>query len=276
MGSFLAFDANSFSWNIVLLAVLTTILLQVLSNLANDYGDTKKGTDNENRVGPTRAVQSGVISLAEMKVAIVITSISSLISGVLLIYFGLKGLSTNYLLLFLVIGLGAIAAAIKYTMGKNPYGYAGLGDVFVFIFFGLVGVIGSYFLHTHQFDWPIILPAVSIGLLSTAVLNMNNMRDIKNDKASNKNTLVVIIGKEKARFYQTFLVLGALSAITLFIFLTPISKTTLLCFITLPIFGLNLKKTWSFKDEKELDPELKKIALGTFAFTLLFGAGIFL
>lgn len=256
---------------IAVLATATTVFLQILSNLANDYGDSKKGTDNANRVGPERAVQSGAISLREMKNGIIISSLLSLLSGIALIYIGLKDCNLAYLVLFFVLGIASIAAAIKYTLGKNPYGYAGLGDLFVFLFFGIIGVIGTYFLHTHNFELVLVLPATTIGLLSASVLNMNNMRDIKNDAESNKKTLVVKLGIRKSKTYHTMLILGAIISFTTYLILKESSYTFLICTIPLPILILNLKKVWSFKDNRELDPELKKLALSTFLLTLLFG-----
>jgi len=270
-GCIIAYSHNTFSYKIAILAITTTTFLQVLSNLANDYGDAKKGTDNDQRVGPERAVQSGAISLKEMRNGIIISSLLSLFCGIALIYFSLKDYDLLYLISFFALGIGAIAAAIKYTVGKNPYGYAGLGDVFVFLFFGIVGVIGTYFLQTHTFEPLLLLPAISIGLFSTSVLNMNNMRDIINDAESNKKTLVVKIGIERARIYHTALIIGAIISFTSYLIISESSTIYLICLIPLPIFILNLKKVWSFKENKELDPELKKLALSTFLLTLLFG-----
>ena len=276
MGSIIAYSQEKFILPIAVLAITTTVFLQVLSNLANDYGDSKKGIDNDNRVGPERAVQSGAISLREMKNGIITTSILSLLSGTALIYIGLKDYSLEYIVSFFVLGIAAIGAAIKYTVGKKPYGYAGLGDLFVFLFFGITGVIGTYFLHTHNFEPILILPATSIGLLSVSVLNMNNMRDIKNDAENNKKTLVVKMGIRKSKTYHTILIVGAIASFTTFLIL---KESTYIFFIRLippPILILNLKKVWSFKDNRELDPELKKLALSTFLLALLFGISFIL
>ena len=271
MGSIIAYSQDNFTLVIAVLAITTTVFLQVLSNLANDYGDSKKGTDNDNRVGPKRAVQSGAISLREMRNGIISSSILSLLSGIALIYIGLKDYSLTHLVSFFVLGIASIAAAIKYTLGKTPYGYAGLGDLFVFLFFGITGVIGTYFLHTHNFELILILPATSIGLLSASVLNMNNMRDIKNDAESNKKTLVVKMGIRKSKTYHTLLIIGAIASFTTYLILEESSYIFFICLIPLPILILNLKKVWSFKDNRELDSELKKLALSTFLLTLLFG-----
>lgn len=277
LGSGLAIIEGKFSLIIFSLALLTTILLQVLSNLANDYGDAIKGTDNEKRIGPTRAIQSGNITKQQMKKAIILNGVLAFLSGLLLIFYSIGSDSLLYVLLFILLGIAAIAAAIKYTMGKNPYGYSGLGDIFVFLFFGLVGVIGTYFLYTKTINIELIFPASLIGLLSAAVLNMNNMRDVVNDKASNKNTLVVKIGFEKAKFYHTSLITLALVCliVTISIFQLP-----LVSYVAIAPFFLLIKNvftTWKTTDNKKLDPELKKIALSTFFISIsLFLTIIFL
>jgi len=191
LGTVLAANEGEINAILLALCIATTILFQILSNLANDLGDSTSGVDNDHRVGPKRSTQTGEISPKEMKRAVIILSVLSLISGSAAAYLGSIGLNQTYLLLFFVLGIASIGAAIKYTMGKSPYGYSGLGDVFVFLFFGWLSVLGTYFLQTHSFDAMLLLPASSIGLLSAGVLNMNNMRDHVNDKTNNKNTLVV-------------------------------------------------------------------------------------
>tara|TARA_B100001971_G_C18220346_1_gene556698 strand:+ start:913 stop:1557 length:645 start_codon:yes stop_codon:yes gene_type:complete len=184
MGSGLAMADGQFNLTIFILALITTLFLQILSNLANDYGDFVKGTDNEERVGPDRTMQAGLISKSEMIRIMWVIAILCSVFGVWLIYEGTLGLDLKKSGLFAILGLSAMGAAVKYTMGKNPYGYAGMGDIFVFLFFGWLGVLGSYFLHTHTLNWELILPASSIGLFTTAVLNINNMRDHVADKKS--------------------------------------------------------------------------------------------
>ena len=274
IGSSLAYFKSSFNWSIFSLAIITTILLQVLSNLANDYGDAIKGTDNENRIGPERTLQSGVITQNKMKIAIIVCAILAFISGLTLIYISFNNYSIYIILLFIFLGLGAIAAAIKYTIGKKPYGYSGMGDLFVYLFFGLVGVIGTYFLFTKTINIQLILPASIIGLLSAAVLNMNNMRDIENDRACNKNTLVVKIGFNNAKYYHSTLIIGALVSLILTIILY---KLPLLSYISLAPFIIlikNIKTTWRTTINAELDPELKKIALSTFSISLLIAISV--
>lgn len=272
MGAFLAAFYNVLKWDISLLAALTTVFLQVLSNLANDYGDALKGTDNQHRVGPERAVQSGKISVMQMRRAIIVFSALSLISGIVLISHGLRGLDARVSLLFLILGLSAIASAILYTVGKKAYGYSGLGDLFVFLFFGLLAVIGTFFLNAQFLRWDIWLPAASLGFLSTGVLNLNNLRDIHNDRNSGKNTIAVRLGIESTKIYHFFLIgLGLFSALT-FNLLNLKSWIALLWLIPiLPLFIIDLIKIKEIKDLKLLDPYLKKLALKTLLFVLLFG-----
>lgn len=273
VGAGLAYNYGKFDVVNFLLILTTTILLQILSNLANDYGDFVKGTDNDNRVGPKRTLQSGLITKKHMKIAIFINSILSFISGVILVFISLETKDFISIIIFITLGLLSIIAAIKYTVGKRPYGYSGLGDVFVFSFFGLVGVIGTYYLLTKEFNFRLFIPASAIGFLSASVLNMNNMRDIENDKESNKNTLVVKMGFENAKYYHSTLIMLAfvLHIISLIIFELP--KLSYISAIAFVFLFHNVYKTYKTTDSKELDSELKKIALSTFVLSLLFFIG---
>lgn len=276
VGSFLAAAEGFFHWDIFMLSILTTVSFQILSNYANDYGDGVKGTDNENRVGPMRAIQSGAISKEHMLNAIKITGTISFLLALVLIYLSFGQKYLGYSLLFLVLGIAAIGAALKYTMGKNAYGYSGFGDVFVFIFFGLVSVCGSYFLFTKHLNFLILLPAFSVGLLSVGVLNLNNMRDLESDKMAQKNTLVVKIGAEFAKYYHYYLLITAFMLALIFTtFSYKSAWQFLFIFAFIPIF-LHLFRVYKMKDLKDLDPELKKLALSTFLFSILFGAGLIL
>lgn len=218
-GSVLAYSTHQFSLTVAVLAFLTATLLQILSNLANDYGDAVKGTDNEKRLGPVRAIQSGSVSLRDMKQAIVINVILTMASGLVLVFYALESL--NSILAFIGLGVLAIIAAIAYTVGNKPYGYVGLGDISVFIFFGLLGVAGTYFLHTGVVAPLLTLPAVGCGLLAVAVLNINNMRDIENDKECGKRTVAVRLGQKKAKYYHSVLLAGALVAFLVYLMLHP-------------------------------------------------------
>lgn len=267
MGSAYAYYQNTFNGTTFGLAVLTTLFFQILSNYANDYGDGVKGTD-ANRIGEKRLVAAGVISAQQMKKAVILFSILSLLSALTLIYvaFGKE----NFLVssIFILLGIGAIGAAIKYTVGSNAYGYNGMGDLFVFVFFGLVSVVGSNFLYSHYIDWKIFLPAISIGLLSVAVLNLNNMRDIENDKAAGKKTLVVKMGLEKAKKYHHFLILIPFLFLFFFSVFTQINFSA--SFFVFLFLLFHLKTVRKAKKYEDFDPELKKVALSTFALSILF------
>jgi len=275
MGSLLAIHDGRYSWSVIILATLTTILLQVLSNLANDYGDWVKGTDNKGRLGPTRTVQSGEISHEQMKKAVIIFASLSLLSGLWLLYASF-GKNIGAALVFFLLGLVAIAAAIKYTVGKNAYGYSGLGDLFVFVFFGLAGVFGTYYLNTLYFNREIFLPAISIGLMSTGMLNLNNMRDIDNDILSGKHTLASKLGIHKAKVYHLLLIGVALTTASIYVVLNYSSLWNLLFLITAPLFLNDLVGIFNQQDQKHLDPYLKKLALATLLFSILFGVGMIL
>lgn len=274
MGSFLAASDGHFLWSVFILSTLTTLLLQVLSNFANDYGDFASGADNSNRVGPKRMLQSGEISPSQMKVGLIINITLALISGISLIYFGTRGRDLLIPLIFLGVGIAAIIAAIKYTIGKNPYGYMGFGDLFVFIFFGIVGVVGTSFLHTGYFNLWHFIPASTVGLLSTGVLNLNNLRDYETDKLANKRTMVVWLGLSKAKVYHLFLIALSMVFLFLFVVLNYHSALQFLFIITLPLFVRNVIAVFRQTDPASLYPELKRLAMATFILTLFFGLGL--
>ena len=276
IGSCLAASDDGFRWSVFGLAALTTVLLQIMSNMANDYGDFVNGKDTAERIGPKRMVQSGEITPKIMLRGIIVIGILCVVSGFALILIGTAGLDITNLLIFGVLGLAAIAAAIKYTVGKNPYGYRGLGDIFVFIFFGLVGVIGTYFLHTQSFRWDILLPASAIGFLSTGVLNMNNMRDYEADKNAGKTTIVVAMGVKKAAYYHLFLVGGAVLLAVIYTLLNYHSVGQWLFVFSFPILFLNLKKVFTYKDALELYPELPRLSMASLVFAVTFGIGLIL
>jgi 1,4-dihydroxy-2-naphthoate octaprenyltransferase len=260
-------------WQIFVLALITTIGFQILSNLSNDLGDSQKGTDNKNRVGPTRAVQSGMISQQEMKNAIYICATLSLISAGGLIYYSSQNLTSELILFYAILAIVCVLAAVTYTVGKNAYGYRGLGDLMVFLFFGMVSVLGVFSLYGNGFEWLVFIPSFTIGLWSTAVLNLNNLRDHVNDKKSSKNTTVVKLGFQRAKFYHAFLILGGFAAWLLVIILfTFLTFNFLLPLALVPSFLLfpHLKRVFLNETPKDLDPELKKVALVTFASAILY------
>ena len=269
VGSFYAMSQAMFNWKIIIFALSTTLGLQILSNFANDYGDGIKGTDNEDRVGPKRAIQSGAITPEVMKRALVITSILTLISAILLIYVAFKDHNLGFSLFYLGLGILAIASAIRYTVGNSAYGYRGYGDLFVFLFFGLVSTLGIYFMFAKEMDWFLVLPATAIGFLSVAVLNLNNMRDEASDRKSNKNTLVVKMGGANAKVYHYFLVISAMTLILEFSYFQDFNIDQYIYVLAFIPLIKHLVTVYKNKNPKELDPELKKVALSTFALSIL-------
>jgi 1,4-dihydroxy-2-naphthoate octaprenyltransferase len=274
VGSALAWFHGGFRAPVLALALLTAILLQILSNLANDLGDHQHGTDNAQRVGPQRAVQSGAIAPAAMQRAMLLCGALAFASGIALIVAAL-GLSLPTLL-FLAIGLLAIAAAVKYTFGSNPYGYAGLGDASVLLFFGFVGVCGTFYLHTRAFAPLLLLPAAAFGLWSAGVLNVNNLRDIRNDMASGKHTLAVRLGFEGAKGYHGILIAVGLILLIAFTSIAFRAMPQWGWLITLPALGTHLRTVLRAHDPGALDPQLKKLALITFFTAVAFSAGLIL
>ncbi|MCK0192109.1 1,4-dihydroxy-2-naphthoate octaprenyltransferase [Arenibacter sp. F20364] len=261
---------SQFRWDIFVFALLTTVGFQITSNFANDYGDGVKGTDNENRVGPKRALQSGQLSRNELKKGIVFSIIvcAFLVVALLYLSFGTKYLL--FTIIFGALGVLSIWAAIKYTVGSSAYGYKGLGDLFVFLFFGLLGVMGSMFLYTKTLYAITVFPAVAIGLLSTGVLNLNNLRDYESDKASNKNTLIVKMGVINGKIYHVLLITFSflsMLAFTVIHYDNWLNTLHLVAFV--PIF-IHLNRMWKLKNTVLLDPELKKLALSTFLLAILF------
>lgn len=263
-----------FPWSVFILCVLTAVLLQILSNLANDLGDYQHGTDSNERIGPQRAVQSGAITPAQMKRAMLICGALAFTCGITLIVTAL-GFSVTTLA-FLLLGLLAIGAAVKYTFGKNPYGYAGLGDVSVFLFFGIVGVCGTFYLHGRHIEPLILLPAITFGCFSAGVLNVNNLRDIKNDKASGKITMAVRLGFDGAKGYHGILIATGLLCLITYTSITFRAMPQWGWLITLPALGTHLRMVLRAHDPASLDPQLKKLALTTFFTALAFSAGLIL
>lgn len=276
IGTCFAYYNGFFNILILILAILTTISLQILSNLANDYGDGIKGTDNVNRVGPERAIQSGAITPDQMFEAIKINILIIILLVFLLIYMAFG--KSHFIYTFLFIGLAGISvyAAMSYTIGSKAYGYKGLGDFFVFIFFGFLSVIGSYFLYTHHLDHQVFLPAITVGLLSVGVLNLNNMRDIESDEQSNKITLAVKLGRKRAKIYHLSLIIGAIVISFLFALLYYSSIFNFLCFLAYIPLLKHVKTIMKAKEPRDFDSQLKVLALTTFAFSLLLGIGYIL
>lgn len=284
MGSFIARwkllqNGETWDWTIFALALLVTLLYQVLSNYANDYGDGVKGTD-KNRIGEAeqRAVASGKISASQMRNAVILFALLSLVATFYLLYKAFFPNFINEFYTFIGLGVACILAAIGYTVGKKPYGYLGLGDIMVFIFFGLVSVGGSYFLFTKSFDWDILLPASAIGLLSAAVLNLNNMRDIENDEKSGKKTLALRLGFKNAMIYEMIILVLPPILVLVYMMINGLQEQgkyyAFIFFVTVfPLMSLR-RKIMAVKEPKELDPFLKQVAMITFVMSILVAIGL--
>ena len=284
MGSFIARwkllqNGETWDWTIFALALLVTLLYQVLSNYANDYGDGVKGTD-KNRIGEAeqRSVASGKISASQMRNAVILFALLSLVTTFYLLYKAFFPNFINEFYTFIGLGVACILAAIGYTVGKKPYGYLGLGDIMVFIFFGLVSVCGSYFLFTKSFDWDILLPASAIGLLSAAVLNLNNMRDIENDEKSGKKTLALRLGFKNAMIYEMIILVLPPILVLMYMMINHLQEQgkyyAFIFFVTVfPLMSLR-RKIMAVKEPKELDPFLKQVAMITFVMSILVAIGL--
>ena len=274
MGSFIAVARYRVGWTVVLLVCLTTVCLQILSNLSNELGDVLSGTDTAERQGPGYGLNSGVLSIQGMKRLIALFVLLCCISGTAMIWVSFGTLLCVPALALLALGACAIVAAMRYTLGRNPYGYRGLGDFYVFIFFGLVSVMGSYFVCVHDIDsWMLALPASAVGFFSMGVLNVNNIRDMSTD-APNRRTVALRLGLRGARIYQTVLIcLGwAVMIAYCLLALTPCWKNWLFL-LMLPLYVLHLRGVWT-RTDAALDPMLPMLVMGTFALVLLMGAGL--
>jgi 1,4-dihydroxy-2-naphthoate octaprenyltransferase len=274
LGNFLAYAAGKFSFLTASLAILTTLLLQILSNFANDLGDSKNGVDNKNRKVALRAVQTGKISSSEMKNAVIIAASLSFISGISLLYFALQYARPQTIITFVGLGLLAIVAAIAYTVGKRPYGYMGLGDISVFLFFGWVGTFGTYYLQTEVLNYYILIPASGCGFLSVAVLNLNNLRDIENDRKTGKLSIPVRIGKLYGFYYQkTIMLLGICTFIIYLMYQgkpIQLSQNIIIMAGWYPLVQI-IKQLNSKMTPAQIDPYLKKTALSTLFMIVIFG-----
>ena len=284
VGSFIARwrileNGGSWDWKIFALAILVTLLYQILSNFANDYGDGIKGTD-QLRINEAeqRAVASGKISAAQMRNAVILFAILSLIATVALLYIAFYPNFIKEFWIFVGLGVACILAAIGYTVGKKPYGYLGLGDLMVFFFFGLFYVGGSYFLFTKSFDWDILIPATAIGMMSTAVLNLNNMRDFESDQLSGKKTFAFRLGYRNAMIYEMVLLQLPIILFLVFLMMNGLhTKRKYYAFMVMimlfPTAALR-RRILQTKEPRELDPFLKQIGITTITMAILLAVGL--
>ena len=272
LGSLLAASDGYFKTTTFVWAMLTTVALQILSNLANEVGDLTKGTDNEHRLGPIRSAQSGALSMREMVLAMIVFGVIAIITGSLLIYEAFRDLLNWKSIALFIAGGAAIVAAVKYTGGKSAYGYRGLGDLFVFIFFGLVSVMRSYFAMSGVLPWICVLPAAAIGFLSSGVLNMNNIRDIENDSVCGKRTIPVILGIRGAKIYHFVITLLAVICLVLYSLFHSAGRTGYLYLLTLSLLVIHLKSVYR-GEGRALDSQLKFLSITTLLIALLLGFG---
>jgi len=272
LGSFYATAAGCYRPMVFVLALLTTLSLQILSNISNEVGDLEKGTDNEQRLGPIRSVQRGDLTVQNLKNAMKLFVTLTILTGISLVWAAFGTLLSAQSITMLVMGALAIVASIKYTFGKKAYGYVGLGDFFVFVFFGLVSTMGVYFVATGELPLLLILPASAIGMLSTGVLNVNNMRDIENDTEFKKRTMAVRMGAGRIKMYHYFLVTGALVLTTVYTIVQNSGVSGYLFLLTIPVFFFHLLQVWK-NNGRALDSQLKVLSLCTFLFSFLAGLG---
>lgn len=271
LASGIAIDAGKFDLTTALLTLITALLLQLLSNLANDLGDYVKGTDsNGGRIGPMRSVQSGMISPHQMKVGISITTMITMLAGLILLLRLFHTIGLLVVVVFLIVGFFSLLSALFYTLGHRPYGYSGWGDFFAFLFFGPIAVIGSYYLQTQSIDWRSLFPSIGMGLLSAMILNVNNMRDIENDKLSRKQTIAVRLGLKNAKLYHATLMLIMFTSFLIYSFVYASIPWFRFGYIVVYAFQLILLKQIFRKEGRELDPYLKKTALSAFLLSILF------
>jgi len=268
IGNSLCFQDPEFSVILFVLMLFTAISFQIISNFANDYGDGVKGTDNDNRLGPKRVLQQGLLSREILKKGIVIISLISLLLAFVLIFLAFGSNSWYYILIFIGLSFASVWAAIFYTVGNKAYGYYGFGDLFVFLFFGGVSVLGAYFIQLKTFSYPAILLSLVVGFLSVGVLNLNNMRDIDNDAFVGKRTLVVIMGAAIAKKYHLLLLIVSVS-ILVYVFSSVSIRFFWIPYLAIIPLIVHFISVLKNSEPKFFDPELKKLSLSIFLLSLL-------
>lgn len=268
VGNALCVSNKEFSWMLFVLMLITAMSFQIISNFANDYGDGVKGTDNDQRIGPERVLQAGLLSRKTLKTGILISSSIALILATVLIIFAFGKDFWVYVLIFFGLSIVSIWSAISYTVGTGAYGYRGLGDLFVLLFFGGLSVLGSYFIQLKTLHATAFLLALVIGLLSVGVLNLNNMRDLENDEAVGKRTFAVLLGTNNAKFYHVLLIGIAILLLLKVFYFSALQYFWLPILIVFPL-SFHLWVVIKNKLPKNLDPELKKVSLSTFLLSWL-------
>ncbi|HBA12937.1 MAG: 1,4-dihydroxy-2-naphthoate octaprenyltransferase [Bacteroidaceae bacterium] len=274
LGIMLACADYTVPWYTIVLIILTTISLQILSNMSNELGDWLSGVDSDKREGPVYSLGEGGLTTDQMRSCIRIMMLVCCILGLGMIRASFGTVFRIESQILIILGGFAIWAAMNYTLGNRPYGYKGLGDLFVFIFFGLVSVMGSYFVASHSFNWSILMPGTAIGFFSVGVLNVNNIRDMESD-ADSRVTIPLKLGERRAKIYHTLLIVLGWSLMLIFTFFNSTGLLPYLYVITLPLYIIHLTGVWKFSG-KELDPMLPLLVMSTFLLALLVGAGFIL
>ena len=258
---------------VAVLIVLTTVCLQILSNLSNELGDVLRGTDTADRQGPGYGLNSGELTIGQMKVLIGVFVGLCVVFGTAMTWKAFGTLWDFTPILVLMLGAAAIAGAMKYTLGHNPYGYRAKGDFYVFLFFGLVAVLGAYFVCTQGvgLHWKLLLPAAGMGCFSVGALNVNNIRDMETDRAT-RTTVAIKLGERNAKIYQTVLICLGWAFMAGYCLLCWPSLWHWMWALTLPLYVLHLRGVWS-RTGRALDPMLPLLVMSTFLLSLLMGIG---
>lgn len=271
LGLMLASADYRVHWTVFVFSLLTTVFLQILSNVSNELGDAMHGTDGADRQGPAYTLSRGLLSAGEFRVMIAVYVVLCILSGLAMIYCSFGTLLSLESVMLMLLGTAAISGAMRYTLGRNPYGYRGLGDIYVFVFFGLVAVLGAYFVVSHTLHWKMLLPATGMGAFSAGVLNVNNIRDMKTDAAT-RVTVPLKIGERNARIYHTCLIATGWTAMLVYVLLRVFDPWHYLFVLTLPLFVIHVRGVWR-RTGKDLDPMLPLLVMSSFAFAVLGGLG---
>ncbi|MBN1266163.1 MAG: 1,4-dihydroxy-2-naphthoate polyprenyltransferase [Anaerolineales bacterium] len=265
MGSAMAWFDGSLRIDTMLVCLVCALLLQISSNLANDVFDFERGTDTAGRLGPMRVTQAGLLTPRQVKTGLIITIILAAVLGLYLVW--LRGLP------ILLIGIAAILSAVAYTGGPFPLGYYGLGEILVFLFFGLASVIGTYYVQTGVVTPPAVWMAIPPGMIITAILVVNNLRDLENDREAGKNTLAVILGESATKIEYAVCIAIAYLVLPLAVWATIVPWTALLTWLSLPLALKAMHETYT-KKGRPLNAALAATGRTALAFSLLFWAGL--
>jgi 1,4-dihydroxy-2-naphthoate octaprenyltransferase len=266
VGTSLAVQRGVFRPGAFAAALLGSILIQVGTNLANDYSDARRGADAEDRVGPVRVTAGGLVPPRQVLIATYVTFGLAVLCGLYLVF--VAGIE------LLIVGIASIAAGVLYTGGPKPYGYEGLGEVFVFLFFGVVAVAGSAFAQLESWPWEAFVLAVPIGLLAAAILVVNNVRDMDSDRRAGKRTLAVRLGRDRSRLIYALMIYGAYLVAPLPWLGGALSPWLLLPWLTAPLAVRLVRTVRRHADGPTLNEALAQTGMLQLVFGLLLSAGV--